>query len=97
MKQVSPGVWIHKYYKDLSEALAFLNSLIPKRQPEMPKLATMTETQERYIRSTERCPVCIPHEGRAEPMRLLGDFGPMRGYQCKRCNNVWCISAPNKD
>lgn len=59
------------------------------------EMVTMTEAQERYIRVTERCPVCVPHEGQAEPMRLLGDFGPMRSYQCKRCTNVWCISAPN--
>lgn len=29
MKEVSPGIWIHKDYKDLGEACEFLRSLLP--------------------------------------------------------------------
>jgi len=29
MRQVSPGIWIHNDFKDLAEALAWLNSMLP--------------------------------------------------------------------
>lgn len=65
----------------------------PRANPE--RCEMMTPQEEIFVRETERCPKCIPREGRTEPMRLLGDFGPMRAYQCKRCSSVWCINTPN--
>jgi len=58
------------------------------------KIETMTALQEKVVR-LGFCPNCSPQEGRAEQMRLLGDFGPMRAWQCGRCTNVWVTSPPN--
>lgn len=48
----------------------------------------MTPCEEKLVR-VGVCPRCLPNEGRPPQMRLLGDFGPMRAWQCGRCNNVW--------
>jgi len=60
------------------------------------KIETMTARQEKVVR-LGFCPSCSPQEGRAEQMKLLGDFGPIRAWQCGRCTNVWVTSPPNDE
>ncbi len=56
-------------------------------------IKTMTASEEKLVR-VGFCPRCLPPEGRQSQMNLLGDFGPMRAFQCGRCHNVWVTSAP---
>lgn len=56
----------------------------------------MSASEEKLV-SAGICPRCVPQEGRPLQMRLLGDFGPMRAWQCGRCTNVWITSPPNSE
>lgn len=84
----------HAYRKEKREATfteatgsAFLGSFFEK-------INYMTAEQETLVRLA-KCPLCIPREGQQSQMQLLGDFGPLRGYQCPRCNTVWITNPPN--
>lgn len=56
--------------------------------------SVMTPIEEKFV-SQGVCPHCLPVEGRAEKMKLLGDFGPIRSYQCRRCSKVFAVAKPS--
>jgi hypothetical protein len=56
------------------------------------KIETMTADEQKLV-NDGICPRCLPPEGRPAKMKLLGDFGDVRGYQCRRCTTVW-IAKP---
>ncbi len=52
-------------------------------------LKTMSKEDESLVEQA-LCPICILR------MPLLGDFGPIRGFQCGRCRTIYVVSTtPN--